>query len=172
MSNLSANATNNQISVNDWLHRVTEEAWEIVMPDEIAERIEVVNLLEYLIHLLRRKVGEIRKFQKFIDTAEGKISVEDWFRRIKEEGTRIDPETAIYTDTYAALVDPYGVFGELPEEMHQHQYDWYQFARSPESEIWVEFEDLPEDTRNRILERIRLGELTDHFVGNDDYIPF
>jgi hypothetical protein len=54
-------------------------------------------------------------------------------------------------------MDPYAVDPNLPEE-----YDCVgrvYFARSPGSDVWVSFDDLPKDTRERLWKRIRNGEL-------------
>jgi len=72
------------------------------------------------------------------------LSVEEWLRLRKEEGRRIDPETAEVLWSYAQTLDPYGVY-DLPEELQQVGREY--FARSPGSDIWVHFDDLPDDTR-------------------------
>jgi hypothetical protein len=47
---------------------------------------------------------------------------------------------------YAQTLDPYGVYPDLPEECQQVGREY--FARSPGSDIWVHFPDLPEETRD------------------------
>ena len=47
---------------------------------------------------------------------------------------------------YAQTLDPYGVYPDLPEECQQVGREY--FARSPGSDIWVHFHDLPEETRD------------------------
>jgi hypothetical protein len=66
----------------------------------------------------------------------------------KKVGLAIDPLTAEVSWIYAQTMDPYGINPDLPEECRQvgRQY----FARSPESEIWVWFGDLPKETRNKL----------------------
>jgi hypothetical protein len=45
---------------------------------------------------------------------------------------------------------------ELPEELQEAStYEWVSFARAPGSDIWVEFHDLPCETRERLLERLK-----------------
>jgi hypothetical protein len=66
----------------------------------------------------------------------------------KEAGLKIDPETAEVEWWYEQTLDPYGVCPNLPEELHQVGREY--FARSPESDIWVCFHDLPEATRNAL----------------------
>jgi hypothetical protein len=70
--------------------------------------------------------------------------VRAWLLTCKEAGKAIDPRTAEVTWSYAQTLDPYGVCDDIPEECYSvgRQY----FARSPGSDIWVSFYDLPEAT--------------------------
>jgi hypothetical protein len=69
------------------------------------------------------------------------------FREIRSQaGLMIDPITAEVTWCYVQVMDPYGVDPDLPEE-YQCIGRGY-FARVPESEIWVCFDDLPEAIRD------------------------
>lgn len=79
------------------------------------------------------------------------MSVEEWLAVRKEAGLKIDPETAEVEWWYAQTLDPYGVYPDLPEECHQVERAY--FACSPESDIWVEFGDLPEATRNALWQK-------------------
>ena len=47
--------------------------------------------------------------------------------------------------------DPYGVDPELPEEYWQVGREY--FARSPGSDVWVWFGDLPDATRDALWEK-------------------
>ena len=80
---------------------------------------------------------------------------ERWLAIRKEEGLKIDPETSEVDWSYAQTLDPYGVLDEweLPEEFRQVGREY--FARAPESDIWVVFGDLPEETRNKLWQRHR-----------------
>ena len=49
------------------------------------------------------------------------------------------------------VLDPYGVDPDLPEECQCIGREY--FARSPGSDIWVHFHDLPEETRDALWER-------------------
>ncbi len=80
--------------------------------------------------------------------AEG--TVEQWLQVRKEAALRIDAETAEVFWTYGLTMDPYGVLPDLPEEYRQIGREY--FARSPESDIWVSFSDLPNDTCNKLWE--------------------
>lgn len=52
-------------------------------------------------------------------------------------------------------VDPYGVCDEweLPEEFHQVGREY--FARSPGSDVWVSFSDLPDAVREKLWAKHR-----------------
>src|SRR6516165_3201456 len=76
---------------------------------------------------------------------------EIWLALRKEAGLKIDPETAEVEWTYAQTLDPYGVYRDLPEDCQQVGREY--FARSPESDVWVNFEDLPEATRDALWKR-------------------
>jgi len=80
------------------------------------------------------------------------LPIEQWLQIRKEEGRRIDPETAEVVWVYAQMLDPYGVDPHLPDECWQVGREY--FARSPGSDIWVWFGDLPEETR-KVLSQYR-----------------
>jgi hypothetical protein len=86
-------------------------------------------------------------------TPREKAEIEQWLTLRKEEGLKIDPETAEVDWWYAQTLDPYGVYDEweLPEEFHQVGREY--FARAPESDIWVRFGDLPKQTVKRLEQR-------------------
>jgi hypothetical protein len=69
-----------------------------------------------------------------------KANVEEWLAIRKEEGLKIDPDTAEVDWHYAQTLDPYGVDQNLTEECQQIGREY--FARSPGSDIWVHFHDL------------------------------
>jgi hypothetical protein len=71
----------------------------------------------------------------------------------REAGSRIDPETAEVTWSYEQTLDPYGVYPDLPAECYQVGREY--FARSPGSDIWVWFGDLPNETREQLCEMHR-----------------
>ena len=79
------------------------------------------------------------------------IRAEIWRALLKIAGRQIDPETADVCWEYALTLDPYGVYPDLPEEYQQVGRAY--FARSPGSDIWVEFGDLPEATRQALWTR-------------------
>jgi hypothetical protein len=73
----------------------------------------------------------------------------------KEAGFKIDPATAEVEWWYAQTLDPYGRDPDLPEEFQQVGREY--FARSPGSDIWVHFGDLPEATREALWSKSRLA---------------
>jgi hypothetical protein len=77
--------------------------------------------------------------------------IENWLAIRKEAGRHIDPETAEVEWIYALTLDPYGIYPELPEEYRQVGREY--FARSPGSDVWVQFGDLPEATRAALWKR-------------------
>ena len=69
----------------------------------------------------------------------------------KAVGLQIDPATAEVEWTYAYTVDPYGDDPDLPEEYRCVGREY--FARSPGSNVWVSFHDLPEASRDALWDR-------------------
>jgi hypothetical protein len=82
------------------------------------------------------------------DTIEDSTPVEQWLQVRKDAGLRIDPKTAEVTWSYCQTMDPYGIATDLPEELRQVGRAY--FARSPGSDIWVWFGDLPSEVRDRL----------------------
>jgi len=81
------------------------------------------------------------------------MTVKEWLAIRKQAALKIDPETAEVTWIYAEECDPYGVHPDLPA-------GWScvsraQFARSPGSDVWVDFGDLLAATRDALWERRR-----------------
>jgi hypothetical protein len=86
---------------------------------------------------------------------------EQWLAIRKEAALKIDPETAEVEWWYAQTLDPYGVNPELPEEYQQVGREY--FARSPGSDVWVWFGDLPDAIRSAFWDRIT-EKIGDAFV--------
>jgi hypothetical protein len=84
--------------------------------------------------------------------------VEEWLAIRKAEGLKIDSDNAEVDWEYGQILDPYGVYPELPEEFQQ--VGRVYFVRSPGSGIWVCFYDLPKKTCDALWERINSGKLT------------
>ena len=79
------------------------------------------------------------------------LPVEQFLAIRKEEALNIDPDTAEVEWRYRQTLDPYGVGRDLPEECQQVGRAY--FARSPGSDVWVWFGDLPEKVRDALFER-------------------
>jgi hypothetical protein len=81
--------------------------------------------------------------------------------KCREEGLRIVAETAEVRFEYTQVLDPYGFFDEIPPENYCIGTSF--FARNPGSDIWVEFVDLPNETREKLWPAVpaRLPELGD-----------
>jgi hypothetical protein len=85
------------------------------------------------------------------DRSSATENVKKWLAIRKKAGRQIDPETAEVDWWYAQVVDPYGVRADIPEELQQVGRDY--FARSPGSDVWVWFGDLPIATRDALWEK-------------------
>jgi len=77
-------------------------------------------------------------------------TVEQWLAIRKQAGLQIDPETAEVEWIYAQMFDPYGV-KPVPEEYWCVGREY--FARSPGSDVWVWFSDLPDATRDALWKK-------------------
>jgi hypothetical protein len=82
--------------------------------------------------------------------------VKAWLAIRKQAALRIDPRTAEVMWVYGETLDPYGVYDLLPEEQ---QVGRIWFARSPDSDVWVAFRDLPKTTRDELWRKIESGQL-------------
>ncbi len=79
------------------------------------------------------------------------ITFKEWAAWRKAAGRQIDPETAEVEWWYALTLDPYGVCNDLPDECKQVGREY--FARSPETDVWISFDDLPDATRDALWEK-------------------
>jgi len=79
------------------------------------------------------------------------LKIEEWLQIRKEAGQKINPETAEVIWTYEYTLYPYGVYPDLPDECRVVGRE--NFARSPGSDIWVWFGDLPDDVMKRLLQK-------------------
>jgi hypothetical protein len=109
---------------------------------------------------LRKLVGTCRQEDRFLrdrgrkeeDKSE-KQDVQEWLAIRKEAGFHIDAEIADVLWKYTQALDPYGVEPDLPPECQQTGRDY--FARSPRSDVWVWFGDLPDATSVALWEKHR-----------------
>jgi hypothetical protein len=97
--------------------------------------------------------AQLDYFAQYADAQKGALSkeVKKWLAIRKNAGRHIDPKTAEVMWEYGQTLDPYGIDPDLPEEMQQIGRNY--FARSPGSDVWVEFGDLPEATREALWEK-------------------
>ena len=81
------------------------------------------------------------------------MTVEDWLATRTKDGTKIDPATAEVYWSWEYVLDPYGIYPDLPEDCQQIGRAY--FARRPGGQVWVEFRDLPDKTRHALWERLK-----------------
>ena len=95
-----------------------------------------------------------------VETAKSADQIrEEWLAIRKRAGDKIDPETAEVTFWFGQILDPYGINPDLPKECYEGGRLY--FARSPGSDIWVSFYDLPAASCDRLWEKLRADELPD-----------
>ena len=85
--------------------------------------------------------------------SDDEIKIKEWLAIRKEAGRKIDPNTAEVMWCYQYDQDPYGIDPELPEELRQVGREY--FARSPGSDVWVWFGDIPNATWDALWEKHR-----------------
>jgi len=103
-----------------------------------------------------KAANEERSTEMSETTADAKgdqLTVDQWLQIRKDEGSRIDPETAEVMWNYAQVCDPYGVHPALPKEYYCVGREY--FARAPGSDTWVCFGDLPDEIREKLWEKHR-----------------
>ena len=96
------------------------------------------------------------------DTRTVSIRAEIWHAPLEIiVGRQIDQENADISWRFGQVVDPYGVYPDLPPECDCVGRCF--FARAPGSLVWIEFGDLPEATREALWMRVgRLPSLIDN----------
>ena len=82
------------------------------------------------------------------DAIDDQLTVEQWLEIRKEAALRIDPETAEVDWWYAQVLDPYDVYRDLTAE--EFCVGRHYFACAPGSDIWVCFNDLPDETAKEL----------------------
>ena len=77
-------------------------------------------------------------------TEEGKQQ----YKMCLEAALHIDPKTAEVKFEYVPFLDPYRLFQDVPNDQYvMRRY----FARSPGSNVWVDWDDLPEEVEDHLL---------------------
>ncbi len=94
------------------------------------------------------------------DASTQKMSVEEWLAIRKEAAAQIDPDTAEVFWKHGEVADPYGVDPDLPDECMC--IGRIYFARNPETDVSVAFEDLTDEVRNRLWENNKAGRTVFH----------
>jgi hypothetical protein len=107
---------------------------------------------------LRKLVGTCRQEDGFLRNNRGteenkpeELDVEEWLAIRKEAGLHLDLEIAEVFWKYTQVLGPYGVEPDLPPECDQTGRDY--FARSPRSDVWVWFGDLPNPTSGALWKK-------------------
>ena len=91
---------------------------------------------------------EIAKSVTTSETNEQHFKVEEWLAIRRAAGQHIDPETAEMTWGWGQILNPYGVYDDISEE--EDVIGRIYFARDPEVNVWVSFDDLPAEIRNKL----------------------
>jgi hypothetical protein len=111
----------------------------------------LIELAEVIWTQIQRKPLKTNPTVKFFGCEEVIIDgmpVKQWLAIRKKAALKIDPETAEVDWKYAQMDDPYGVYGEVPEECYQVGQEY--FVRAPGSDVWVWSGDLPEATERAL----------------------
>ena len=90
-----------------------------------------------------------------------KYNSEKFEQERRTAGRLIDPGTAEMTWHWGQVLDPYGVCDDVPEELDC--IGRVYFVRAPDSQIWVSTYDLPDETREKVLELVEAGYYKDPF---------
>lgn len=108
------------------------------------------------------------------DATRDQLAVEQWLQIRKEEGLKIDPATAEVMWDFAEAYDPYGLYPD-PAGGYCCLGRTY-FARSPGSDIWVWFGDLPDEAKEKFSQMRRaengLPPRLPDGDPDDDSVPF
>src|SRR6266702_4755325 len=107
------------------------------------------GILDVLREACARTVAARAEADAGADLQTSNIPIEEFLAIRKAAGLKIDARSAEVTWCYAQTLDPYGIC-ELPEECQQVGREY--FARAPGSDIWVCFDDLPQETRKALWE--------------------
>ena len=147
---LRAEAAAAEQEIQDWL---AEE--EEAIPHEVEHRIRL--LLKALPNKSNAELAELAMVDEAAvaklraEAAAAEQAIQEWLAIRKEAGRHIDPETAEVLWHYVQVMDPYGVDPDLPDEYHCVGRGY--FARSPGSDVWVDFGDLPVSIRDALWEK-------------------
>lgn len=140
-----------QVDDRDLLHQVGIKTGDT---DELSRRLDEVRNRVIYNFIVKRDLPYKQpvRWRVLLQDSRVKIAEEqdDFIAVRKEAGSKIDPATAEVYWHWGQVLDPYGIHELRSEESCVgRQY----FARSPGSDIWVSFYDLPDTTRDAIKER-------------------
>ena len=82
-----------------------------------------------------------------------------WRAARKRAARRIDPATAVAVTTRGQIVDPYGIYRTIPDELNCIGKNI--FVRSPRGKIWVWDGDLPEAVYDALWKRLETQSAED-----------
>ena len=88
------------------------------------------------------------KWRECMNPSDREMTTDQWLALRKEAAAKVDPKNAEVWWDYRQTLDPYGVAESLPEELRQIGREY--FARTPGTDIWVWFGDLPEEVRSAL----------------------
>src|SRR5262245_34715553 len=91
-----------------------------------------------------------------LQRAKEQRQVKEWRALRRTIGANIDPDRVEVHCAYAQVLDPYQVCRNFTGELYQIGREY--FARSPGSDPWVSFDDLPQKTVERLWQRMRAGQ--------------
>jgi hypothetical protein len=77
-----------------------------------------------------------------ISNRDPEIGIHQWLGIRNDDASEIDPGTAKVSWKLGLIMDPYGVKPDLPEE--REVIDRVYFARAPDSNVSVSFDDRPD----------------------------
>lgn len=129
----------------DLLHQIGIKSGDA---DELSRRLdEIRNKLIYNF-VVKRDLPHMQpvKWRVLLQDTRVKITAEeqsDFLAVRKDAGSKIDPTTAEVYQSWGDYFDPYEIFGPSSSTSYQKLY----WARSPGSDVWVAFRDLPDETR-------------------------
>ena len=135
-------------------HFCCAECWKLPREMRGMFAVQKINAFRGCENTMRKKQTKTERLaarQKAPQESADQIKKREWLAIRKKAGRRIDPETAEVLWSYEYTLDPYGLEPELPEEYRQVGREY--FARSPGSNIWVWFGDLPAATQDALWEK-------------------
>jgi hypothetical protein len=139
-------------SITESLHQFaeTEDAWYFLHPER-----HIATQTRYQAKALYQRIRSKDEATRLADRAKllaasRGAEIKAWLAVRKREAVRIDPTTAEVVWQHRYILDPYNVHVlDDQEKVIGRVY----FARQPGSDIWVSFDDLPEEVIGSLLSR-------------------